>query len=403
MLILEKPYIEKNRLCANIKIDDETYTMWFEVEKDYIEYLCYEKADAFLVAIIPYIIKHELDVEVKGKISSKLYYQLTTYLIPLLCDNFNKRKISLICELDNSHIKTQNAVGTGISCGIDSFYTIFKHLNLKEKEFNITHLTFFNAGSHGQFGGDESRELYNARKEQSRKFAEENNLKFVCVDSNMNEFIMMSHEKTHTFRSLACVLALQKLFSKYYYSSGFDFNETRIDEFDTAYYDILNMQCLSTENIEFYCTGIEVTRIMKVKEIVKYEPSYNWLNVCVRENNNCGECEKCIRTLLELDSVKSLYKYKNVFNLNDFYNKRNRYLSFMLKQKRQKNIYYIEIYNQYKKNNFKIPFTSYLKSLILSKGEIKNIIKKILPNTILNKIRKTKKNNNIDDSWAIKK
>ena len=40
-----------------------------------------------------------------------------------------------------------------------------EEMDLKEKEFNITHLTFFNAGSNGKFGGEETRNLYNKRKE----------------------------------------------------------------------------------------------------------------------------------------------------------------------------------------------------------------------------------------------
>mgnify|MGYP003294633432 CR=1 FL=1 len=88
------------------------------------------------------------------------------------------------------------------------------------------------------------------------------------IISNMNELIMMNHEKTHTFRTLACVLAMQKLFSIYYFASGTDFNDSHIDEYDTAYYDILNVQCLSTENTTFYLSGMEATRLEKIKYIL---------------------------------------------------------------------------------------------------------------------------------------
>ena len=397
-LIIGQPYIENNRLCSKIKSEKTEYIMWFQVEEEYIKYLCYERADAFLIALIPYFIKHEMDVSVEAKVSSRLYYQLTRYLIPLLCNNFKKRKPYIKCELDNSVFPSGNAVGTGISCGIDSFYTICKHTDSKEKMFNITHLTFFNAGSNGQFGGEEARKLYNIRKEKVRKFAIQNNYKFVCVDSNMNEFIMMNHEKTHTFRSVSCVMALQKLFSKYYYSSGLDFNKTRIDEFDTATYDILNMQCLSNDNVNLYCPGIEVTRIEKVKEISEYEVTYNWLNVCVREGENCCKCEKCIRTLLELDAIGQLKKYEKVFDLNIFSECRNKYLIFMLKNKRKKNIFYNEIFNEYKQKNIKIPAYIYLISYFPNKQDIKDLIKNIFPKKIVDSIKR-KRNKYCDDGW----
>ena len=391
-LIIEKAYKKENRLCTKISGNKE-YDMWFEVEKEYSKFLCDEREDAFLVAILPYAIKHELDIEVKGKISSKLHYQLDTCLIPLLCNKFGKKRIQITADLDATTLSDENAVGTGISCGIDSFYTILKNTNLKEKEFNITHLTFFNAGSNGKFGGEETRNLYNKRKEYVRKYAEENKLEFVCVDTNMNEFLMMSHLATHTFRSLACVLALQKLFSKYYYASaGDDFDDTKISTDSTAYYDILNVQCLSNENVQFYSDGVGVSRMQKIKDIANYPVTYKWLNVCIDEEKNCGHCPKCIRTQLELESIGKLNNYNEVFDLEYFHKNRNKFLTEMLMQKR-KNCYYKEIYDEYKKSNIKIPTSVYIITFIKRMlQKIKRIVKSIIP-------KKTQIKSSINEGW----
>ena len=391
-LTINQSYIKDNRLCAEI-LAEKPYEMWFEVEEEYKKYLCNEKEDAFLIAVLPYAIKHELNIVVEGCISSKLYYQLDKCLIPLLCKKFGKKKIQISSKLDNSTLVHENAVGTGVSCGVDSFYTMLKNTNLEEKEFNITHLTFFNAGASGRFGGEEARNLYNVRKEKARKFAEDNNCKFVCVDTNMNEFLMMSHIATHTFRSLACVLAIQKLFSKYYYASaGDDFDDTKISTESTAYYDILNVQCLSNENVQFYSDGVGVSRLEKIKEIVKYPVTYDWLNVCIDEDRNCGYCPKCKRTQLEVDSIGKISKYEKVFSLNYFYKNRNKFLADMLIQK-QKNFYFKEIYNEYKNNNIKIPISVYFvalaKSIIMP---LKRFIKKLI-------FRKRNDAKKIDEGW----
>ena len=397
-IVINRQYIEGNRLCADIIEENRKYNMWFEVEDEYIDFMTIERADAFLIAILPYAIKRELDIYVENKISSRLYYQLNTYLIPMLCKGFNKKCIKIEAELDSNKYNSENAVGTGISCGIDSFYTIQNHYNSKENEYNITHLTFFNAGASGEYGGEKSRKLFEERMKFTRKFAEENNLKFVSVDTNMNEFLMMNHEKTHTFRSLACVLLLQKLFAKYYYSSGLEFNETRIDEYDTASYDILNMQCLSTEDIVFYSTGMETNRIGKVKKVSEYEPSYRFLNVCVKEDYNCGVCEKCIRTLLELDALGKLEEYKNVFDVEKFKANKNKYWIFMLKQMREKNCFYIESYQEYKKRNIKIPmYLKVISYIPTCKQDIKNIIFKFIPKEKIKKI--INKIDKINDGW----
>lgn len=397
-IIIKEPYIQENKLCSEIETETE-YNMWFEVEEENVKYLCCEKADAFLVAILPYAIKHELDIEVEAKISAKLYYQLNTCLLPLLCEYFKKRTIKINADTDNNILNNENAVGTGISMGIDSLYSILKNSNLKTKEFNVTHLTFFNAGASGRFGGEKARNLYNIRKEQARRFSAENGLKFVCVDSNMNEFLMMSHVATHTFRSVACVLALQKLFSKYYYASlGKKFNATEINE-DPGYYDILLLQCLSNENLQFYSDGVGISRLEKVKELAKHSITYKWLNVCIGGEKNCGHCPKCIRTLLELESIGVLDKYKNVFNLKDFAKNRTKFLGYMIEQK-PSNIFFKEIYDEYKKNNIKIPIVSYFIAFFSNmKKKIKQILKAIVPKKLINKIRKRNESEIVDEWW----
>ncbi len=403
-LTISKIYIEETKnnvkVCSKIKSDKEDYILWFEIENEYKKYIIEERADAFLVALLPYAIKHELDIYVENSISSKLYYQLTTYLIPMLCDKFEKRQIDISCNsLDNKKYNTGKAVGTAISRGVDSLYTIAKHTNLKTKEFNITHLTLFNAGATGQYGGDKARELYNQKVQEGKKFAKENEFDFVSVDSNMNEFLMMSHTKTHTFRTTACILLLQKLFSKYYFSSTYDFNDTRIDaEEDIAHADVLMLSCLSTEDITFYPAGIERNRIGKVKELVNYKPSYNSLNVCIYEKNNCGFCTKCMRTIMELYSIGKLDLYKNVFDIDKFYKNKSKYFLWLNRKIKEKDSFCIAINDELKKRNIKKPVFSSALAIFPTKSQIKSSISKTkIGKMIKNKIIKTPK---INDGWT---
>lgn len=392
---LSKIHINENRIIIRVDSTNDIKELYFETTEEYSKFLCDDLYDSFVISLIPYAVKHSEDIIVDGYMSSKLYYQLTTYLIPMLCKKFNKRLINI-----SSKVKaiTYNGVGVGasISCGVDSFYTLLKHQNQKDEAYNITHLTFFNAGSNGEYGGEKARELYKKRLEYVGKFCDENNYKLITIDTNINEFLMMNHEKTHTFRTLGCVLSLQKLFSKYYFASGFPFDGSHIDEGDTAFYDILNVQCFSNENLTFYCSGLEMTRLEKIKFISDCKETYNWLNVCVREDYNCGKCEKCLRTMLTLDSINKLEKYQKVFDLDYYYNNKSKLLGKAIKYNRDKikSSYYGEILKSYKDNNFHIPLISYLYSLKLEKNDIK----KILPKSIIKYIRKKKKS--INDGWT---
>lgn len=398
--VINKTFIKENKLISKIEYDGKEYDMFFAVEKEYLKYLCDDNANAFLIALLPFIVKHNYNVVVKDRISSKLYYQLTTYLLPLLCTNFNKKEINIKCELTD---KTYNgsAVAASISCGVDSFYTLLKHKNLKDSKKNITHLCFFNAGSNGQYGGDSARSLYNERINHIKDFCKEYDYSFVTVDSNMNELILMNHEKRHTFTTLSCVFALEKLFNTYYFASGLGFNGSHIDESDTAFYDILNVHCLSNENISFYCSGLETTRIEKVKYISNFEETYNWLNVCVRDEwDNCCKCRKCMRTMTELESIGKLEKYKNVFDLKYYYKNKNMILSEIIAGQRDliQKEFCNEIISSYRKNNIKIPIQAYFLSHIPTKKKIKNSIKKLLPKKIVEKT-KNKKLNKKHDGW----
>ena len=57
-----------------------------------------------------------------------------------------------------------------------------------------------------------------------------------------------------------------------------------------------------------------MTRMTKLKKVVDYVPSYRYLNVCLKDGDNCGVCEKCVRTLLGLDALGKLDEYNQVFD-----------------------------------------------------------------------------------------
>ena len=59
-------------------------------------------------------------------------------------------KITLEAEIDSQRLPCANKVGTGISCGIDSFHALALHADIKMNRHRITHLLFNNTGSHGE-------------------------------------------------------------------------------------------------------------------------------------------------------------------------------------------------------------------------------------------------------------
>lgn len=357
-LTIGNPYLNSNKLCSEIQLSDkdETVVLWYEVSSEYVPYLCTEKSDAFLVNLLLYAMENDYNIVCEGCISEKLYYQLTEYLIPTISQNIEVYKPIIIkAPLSSEILLSQNCVGGSISGGVDSFFTAIKHRERLESNFNITHYTFFNAGASGMYGGEKARKIFHERIDWIKQVAIEQGKPLVVVDTNFNEFLHQVHVETHTFRSLAIPLALQKLFSVYYYSSGVPFNEFEISKSDTASYDLLIMSCLNTENITFYSHGGNTTRIEKLKYISSYPVTYKYLNVCVWDATNCCRCPKCRKTMMELHLIGKLDNYSKVFDLNIFNSDKTKIIYEAIVRKNQHD--WNDIYFQLKKMNMITPIT----------------------------------------------
>lgn len=329
-LQIGEPYVTKNgqkaRLCTKLEEYSDgklvrDYEMWFEVDDRFSHGLCYEKIDAFVAATLFYCMEKGLDIRSDAKISERLLYQLSSEYIPVISKNTKKyNPIDIVAPTDGSRVPSFGRVGTGVSGGVDSFYTILKHYKVAEelKDYELTDLTFFNVGSHGDNGGKIARELFYKRSIKAKKIAEELELPIILVDSNISEFICQSFLATASVRNIAAILALQKYFCKYYFSSGEPVSFFNLDERENDNYDILNTVHFSTENVEIYNTGLSQTRIDKLEFISKYPVARKNLNICIAGEDNCGECDKCVRTMNALYALDALYLYDEVFDLKKY-------------------------------------------------------------------------------------
>lgn len=367
MIIIHKPerIEEENTVIIRARFDLEESTdyLWFSVSKEHQDYLSYERGDAFLVGILLLAMEKGQDIQLKFPVSERLYYTLTTYLIKALSLAISSLKeISIIHDgLESTPIENTSAVGTGFSGGVDSFCTAYEHLYESCPEaFRLTHFTFHNVGSHGDFGGTESRKLFKERLQLVKPFADEKGIEIIAVDSNLSEVLAMDYIPTHTIRNAVVILLLQKLFRYYYYSSGFEFTEFAISpELPSASYDILSLNMLSTESLSFFSAGSSYNRLEKTKMITNYEPTYRYLNVCTSgSSTNCSACSKCLRTMLTFEVLGKLHHYDQVFDLHKYNKLRPRYIAKVLGTHKHDR-FLEEIYREMKKNSFPIPTRSY--------------------------------------------
>jgi hypothetical protein len=352
MLILYQPELVRLedgnvKLSASFQADNLKMDMWYSTSPEFAAYFCHERADAFIIPLLFYAMKRNLRMKVEVPVSERLYYAISNYLQRVMVSIFpDWHEVPVDCPISSDRLHTVGAVGTGLSCGIDSFWTISENFaGPQPSGYRLTHCTFFNVGGHSPLWSDvkKTQALFSNRTARVKRCASELGLPVVIVDSNMEEILGRPFAPTHTFRTASAVLALQKLFRRYYFSSGhsaYDFNFSPVDSGD---YDLFTLPILSTESLEFYPTGTLCSRVEKTSVVARFAISHRYLNVCMFEGANCSTCEKCLRTLLTLDILGVIQLYEEVFDLRLYTENRTWFIGLVLSQKKT-NPCYREIY-----------------------------------------------------------
>ena len=345
MIYIHPPEIEDQDgyavISSVIETGTEKETLWYKFSEKYKKYLVTENLDAFLVGVLFLALRTGNDIELGAPASARLIYTLNHYLIPAMTlANPEFRPIKIFAKkLNYNNLNAAKVAGTGMSCGIDSFATYIEHLE-EEQPYKIEYLTFFNVGSHLDFGGEKSRTIYEKRLEAVINFAAEENLDVISVDSNLSEILKMNFQQTHSLRSISCVLHLQKLFQNYYYSTAYRLDHFELNPKDTSDYDTLNLQMLSTESTTFFPAAAQYSRVERTLLVANYPGSFQTLDVCTdppmnSSYLNCSACYKCLRTQLTLDLAGKLQEYEKVFNLEIYKREKEKYIGSLLSKKKR--------------------------------------------------------------------
>ena len=326
---------------------EENAGLWFAVPIRYKEYLCADRGDAFVVALLWYAMVTESDIECEVPVSEKMAFGIRQYLVPALMkeEKGYKRHINLICNTTSAPIANKGLVGTGMSCGVDSIYTldIFTRSSTPEK-YRLSCLTYFNMGAifHPNRATKKvysMREFYETTDKMSleklknaQAVADMSNLPLLYVKSNMDsDYYRGAYGDTGVYRNCACVLATAGLFSVYYCSSGgsnaFDLSL----DMGSEYYEALLCDVFSTESLTFMLSDYD-TRLEKMQVLQHNKAAQKYLDVCFCFNS-CGECSKCLRTLVTLDILGTVGEFKEVFNVDKYKKDRINAFVWLLKTK----------------------------------------------------------------------
>lgn len=326
MIVIKKAEIKQTSGTPRIECTifvgstNQKHIIWMDINKDYAKYLCIERADAFVVLLLPLAMSLGEDITCESPVTDDVLYGIERDLVPILSkysDGF--QQISIIAE-NAPAIPNKGAVGTGCSCGVDSLYAIKTNINTEYNNLDITHLCVFNNLT---FMENRSA-LWEKQIERTSRVAQNLDLPLIVCNSNCMKMLPVPVDRNflNTYAILFFVFSLQKLFARYYLgSNGLGYSAFSINDADKnncANYDLLTLSCLSTSNLKLISACGAVTRNDKVKAIADWDIAKKHLKVCNEGEKNCGVCGKCRRTIMSLEALGALHEFNNVFNTTFF-------------------------------------------------------------------------------------
>ncbi len=337
MITIRKPYVEKvatgTRLCAEIVEDDLVKTLWYEVDDAYAPYLS-DRSDGFVIGLLRWAMVYHHDITCEAPMTERLHYQLQQIFCPVLAQHSTRIYApKILAPLTKEPLENKGAVGTGCSGGIDSFHTIAEHLNDERwASMKLTHLCFFSVG-HLLENQDnpETLKVAEAALLRARNIAERLQLELVTIRSNYSDEFPQILGFVASYLDMACVHVLGKLFGTYFYASSGNRKDVikHAEATKSARYDLFSLPNFSTPSLSLYLDGAGIMRWEKTKIVATLPITYELLNVCNAElencgasdgkaNRNCGHCIKCQRTLLDMEGLGVLDKYGKVFDLEAY-------------------------------------------------------------------------------------
>ena len=304
----------RHKLASKISIDDvdkqSEIEIFFEVPTEYASALVDDRCDAFVVLILHRALSKGYNIVSDVPMSSDLLFNIKEFLLPALMNN-GPYRISI--DIPKKHpMKHGKGVGTGLSCGVDSFHAIKTFINYNDADFKLTHLCINDVGAFNAIY--ESPEL--AKKEsykRSSSAAEMIGLPLIKTYSNADLIFHQNHYLTHFFSSLFAVMCMGKLFKTYIYASaGHPLSKIDLNNWwnkDSDDYELLLLRYFSTRSLQLYSAGEMLTRLEKIEIISDYDVAKKHLYSCTYKDKNCGICDKCIRNLTALDAIGKLDEF----------------------------------------------------------------------------------------------
>jgi hypothetical protein len=295
--------------------------LWFRVPNQFAQHLSLQ-SDAFLIPGLLAGMHFQEDIEVRGTVSPRLAYHLSEYQYLL---HFRMPNAVSPVNIKYAHLEPlqakPTAVGSTFSGGVDSFFTLWKHLpqNQPITDYHITHALFI-------LGFDilnNDRDRYHALFSRYQNALKQINIELLPLETNLVSVIIPRMRFAHFYGPVLIGAAhvFGNLFKHFFISSSSDYWQIKSW---TSSSDPTSDPLLSTDTLDIMNYGATHRRVEKIKEISDWKLAQKHLRVCPPngldiEILNCSRCEKCVRTMIPiyaLGKMKDFSTFEKPFTSN---------------------------------------------------------------------------------------
>ena len=290
-------------LCATVHSDDhrlENFPVWFRYPAHYHDKIS-TAANAFVAAMILPAMCLGRTLRVEGAVSRKMregaqkFMEIMTKWWPAY------KPVEIESAGYSESNQSGQRVGMFFSGGVDSFYTLLKNENselpLSDK---ISHLIFV----HGFDIRLDDSNLFDMALAGVQATAREYKKEVVPVATNLRQFSddIIDWRTYHGTAMISVALGIDTLLRRIYIAA----DHTYENLFPRGSHPLTD-PLWATESMDIVHDGCEAGRVEKILwQVGKSQVALDNIRVCW-ENRlgryNCGICEKCVRTMLNLEAA----------------------------------------------------------------------------------------------------
>jgi len=243
------------------------------------------RAEPFLgIALFEAMIRNvDIRIEDSIPISERLYKMLPEIQTIYTCWNSDFHKVNIHTRIEPFK-DAYERVASFFSAGVDSAHTLLRNIT------EITHLIMLSAFEVRGNTPESWRQMVEKQTVFTRTIGKE----LIPIENNLRLWadqrkLQWGWAQVFILQSMGPLLKSKRI----YIASGYTYNESALDP--------LTDPMWSTESTEVIHDGAGFRRREKMRELCKNQNFLDNLKVCWRsQHDNCGECPKCVRTMLAL-------------------------------------------------------------------------------------------------------